>query len=240
MQYIPLYLSYGLTSILVLLLVSKTPFWNINLDVEFKKPWREFTYTLLSCFGIIILGQLYTAGIRLNSSNTFYESINQLLIFSPALLLIALRHKNTVSVWIEFEKAHWKILTGIGLAVSAIFIYSRIGSDKTFLEIITETYSLKNFDYLVQVLCEDIVIAMLFIRLKAATSLKTGLITVSLLFALGHAPAMLAKGFPLEEFYSLFLDAGLGVFMIYTIYRTKDILWFWMVHFAMDMMQFYA
>jgi membrane protease YdiL (CAAX protease family) len=83
-------------------------------------------------------------------------------------------------------------------------------------------------------------IAMLFIRLKKATSLKTALIVVASLFAAGHIPAMISKGFPIEEFYSLFLDAGLGFFLIYTINKTKDILWFWMVHFAMDMMQFYA
>jgi hypothetical protein len=240
MQYLSLYLSYGTVALIVLLISNKTSFWRSDKIIEFESPWKEFGYVFLSGLGILGIGQLYMAGIRLPSGQPILEAINQVLIFSPAILLLMLRHKSLSTAWIDLDRAHYKILTGLGLAVTAILIYSLVGSERTFLAILLDTYSPKNFAHLVQVLCEDILIAMLFIRLKKATSLKTALIVVASLFAAGHIPAMISKGFPIEEFYSLFLDAGLGFFLIYTINKTKDILWFWMVHFAMDMMQFYA
>jgi len=229
-----------LVAVLVLFINHKTSLWQTDRVIEFEKPWKEFGYVFLSGLGVIAIGQIYIAGIRLPSSIQVLEAINQILIFSPAILLLILRHKSFDSAWINVENAHLKILTGLGFALSAILVYSAVGSDRSFFEILIGTYSPKNFPHLIQVLCEDILIAMLFIRLKKATSLNIALVVVASLFAAGHIPAMISKGFPLEEFYSLFLDTGLGFFLIYTINKTKDILWFWMVHFAMDMMQFYA
>ncbi len=240
MQYLSLYISYGTVALLVFLINNKADLWNSDCSVEFESPWKEFGYVFLCGLGIIAIGQMYMAGIRLPSEFPVQEAINQLFIFSPAILLLAFRYKSFNSAWIELKNAHQKILTGLGLAVTAILIYSLVGSEHSFLDILFGVYSPKNFPHLIQVLCEDILIAMLFIRLKKATSLKIALIAVASLFAVGHIPAMISKGFPLHEFYSLFLDAGLGFFLIYTINKTKDILWFWMVHFAMDMMQFYA
>ena len=240
MQYLSLYISYGFIALLVLLIQKRTNYWDTETSINFDKPWKEFSYVFISGIGVILIGQLYMAGIRFPSDVIVFESINQLLIFSPALLLLFFRYKDSATAWIELKNSPRKILLGLSLALIAIFIYSLVGSERSFLAIIKDTYSFTNIPHLVQVLLEDILIAMLFIRLKKATSLNLALIVVSSLFAAGHIPAMISKGFPISEFYGLFLDAGLGLFLIYTINKTKDILWFWMVHFAMDMMQFYA
>ena len=240
MQYLSLYVSYGTVAILVLFINQKTSLWNSDSAIEFLKPWKEFAYVFLSGLGVLVIGQLYIAGVRLPSNIPVLEALNQLFIFSPVILFLLLRHKNFSTAWIKLGNAHLKVLTGLGLSIVAILIYSLIGSDRSFIAILSDTYTFKNFPHLIQVLFEDILIAMLFIRLKKATSLKVALISVAVLFAAGHIPAMISKGFLLEEFYGLFLDTGLGFFLIYTVNKTKDILWFWMVHFAMDMMQFYA
>lgn len=240
MQYISLYLSYSVVSLIVLFAVRKEIIWKSESNIEYEHPAREFLYVFLAGIGIIGIGQIYMAGIRLPQDFILLEAINQIFIFSPILLLLFIRHKNLSSAWVVPDRALLKISAGLVLAVIAIFIYSLVGSEKSFMDILIDTYSPKNFAYLIQVLLEDIVIAALFIRLKKTTSLKTALILVSVIFAAGHGPAMVSKGFPIEEFYSLFLDAGLGLFLCYTLNKTNDILWFWMVHFAMDMMQFYA
>ena len=240
MQYLSLYVSYGVVAILVIILLQKSNIWDSETHNDFEKPWLEFLYLIGACFVVIGIGQLYVADIKLPSHNPILESVNQLLIFSPVLILLFSRHKNLNSAWIDTTNISLKLLSGLGLAVIAVLIYSIIGSEKSFLTILFDTYAFENLGYLVQVLLEDIVIAALLLRLLKATSLKITLIIVPALFALGHVPTMIAEGLALEEFYSLFLDAGLGFFLCYTILKTRDILWFWMVHFAMDMMQFYA
>lgn len=240
MQYIGLYLSYGIIAAIVLFLTQRVKIWESESVIEFEKPLKEFFILLSSIAGVLVLGQLYMADIRFNSANPLLEAINQFLIFSPAVILLLIRHKGLATAWISPHNAHFKLLVGLALAITGIFIHSVTISDHSFFHILKETYSFKNFPHLVQVLLEDILIAALFIRLKKATSLRTALIIVSSLFAAGHIPAMISEGNPVQEFYSLFLDAGLGFFVIYAIDKTKDILWFWMVHFAMDMMQFYA
>jgi hypothetical protein len=51
---------------------------------------------------------------------------------------------------------------------------------------------------------------------------------------------MLSGGATLGSFAHLVLDAALAVGIFSVLQRSGDIWWFWMVHFAMDMMQFYA
>jgi hypothetical protein len=97
-----------------------------------------------------------------------------------------------------------------------------------------------NLDEAVQVLLEDLVIAVLYVRIAAAMGQARAVVLVAVLFAAGHIPTMLAQGASVTELASLFLDTGLGVAVIMTLQRSRDILWFWVVHFSMDMLQFAA
>jgi hypothetical protein len=58
------------------------------------------------------------------------------------------------------------------------------------------------------------------------------------LFALAHIPALISAGATASEFISLLADCGLGILVLGTVWRSRDILWFWLVHFFMDMTQF--
>ena len=62
---------------------------------------------------------------------------------------------------------------------------------------------------------------------------------VAALFAAGHVPGMLASGAGVAELIPLILDAALGVGILLVLNRSADIWWFWCVHFAMDMTQFF-
>ena len=130
---------------------------------------------------------------------------------------------------------------GIGIALFAILIFTmvRTGSD-SFLQVTSRTYHYQNLQHMVQVFMEDITIAYLFIRIRAALGLRGAIFLVAALFAAGHIPAMISEGYSFGELGSLLLDAALGDGVLYTVQRSIDVLWFWCIHFAMDMMQFYA
>jgi hypothetical protein len=51
---------------------------------------------------------------------------------------------------------------------------------------------------------------------------------------------MLAGPVSAGDITGLVADAGLAVIVLHFLQKSSDILWFWWIHFAMDMMQFYA
>jgi hypothetical protein len=76
--------------------------------------------------------------------------------------------------------------------------------------------------------------------MRSALGLTRSIIIVAVLFAAAHIPAMLSGGAGLMEITGLALDAGLAIVVLFFLQRSADVWWFWWIHFAMDMMQFYS
>ena len=211
---------------------------------SFQKPWLEVVLAIVSAIGVLLVGQLYSRGWLIPALKSFEpltEALNQMLIFSPIFLLLAVRHHPLSSAWLPMDKVWARLIIGLTLALLAILAFTvvRTGSD-SWLTVVSRVYHPKNFGFLVQVLLEDITIAVLFVRFRAVFALRVVIILVGVLFAAGHIPALLAMGATFSELSSLVLDAGLGITILAVVQRSADIWWFWCVHFAMDMMQFYA
>jgi hypothetical protein len=97
---------------------------------------------------------------------------------------------------------------------------------------------------MVQIFLEDFAIALLLSRLSAALGPKYfigAIVAVSILFPLGHLPSNLEAGVPILQALANLAVDGILVFVIgLFLYRSKDFLWLFPIHFAMDMMQFYS
>ncbi|AHG89172.1 hypothetical protein J421_1635 [Gemmatirosa kalamazoonensis] len=122
------------------------------------------------------------------------------------------------------------------LAIAAFTTARPIGG--AWGAVVSRVYRPANLAILAQVLLEDVSIAILFVRLRAALGLRTTVALVAVLFAAGHVPTLLATGAAASEVARLALDAALGVGVVSVLQRSADVWWFWQVHFAMDMMQF--
>jgi hypothetical protein len=126
------------------------------------------------------------------------------------------------------------------LALLALFLYALVRTDLlAWPELVAQTYQPRHVSYLVQVLLEDISIAVLFVRFRAAVGLRGTLLFVATLFAAAHIPGLLANGVATRDLVALLGDVGLGVLALAVLYRSRDVWWFWMVHFALDMTQFF-
>lgn len=205
-------------------------------------PWAEVGWALVAAVATIAVGQAYTRHWLFHPSGSLaplIESVDQALIFSPFLLLLLLRRQPPSSAWIRTDRILARILIGLALALLAIrvFLIVRAGHDG-FLAVVARVYSLGNLGYAVQVLLEDIAIAILLVSLGAALRLKWAVLLTAALFAAGHIPALLTTGAPLRELANLVFDFGLAAGAIAALQRSADIWWFWCIHFAMDMMQF--
>lgn len=210
--------------------------------IIFVHPWRELGFALLGGLGILLMGQLWTRGIRLPESGFFgplLGSINQALIFAPILLVVVLRRQPWSTAWLPRPRIVVRLLVGLLIATLAVLAYSllRQGADAPWL-LVGRIWRYGHLDELVQVLLEDLTIAVLFVRLAAAIGPRWATVTVACLFAVGHVPAMVSQGATLTELAGLLRDAGLGVAVILVLQRSRDVLWFWCLHFCLDMTQF--
>lgn len=244
-HYHALVIGYGVALIGWFLAVRVIPsLWPQREASSFSQPWFEVLWAIVSVIGVLLVGQLYTRGWLLPDLGSFeilIEACNQILIFSPILFLLAIRRHPLSSAWLPVDKVWTRLAIGLTLALIAIFAFTiaRTASD-SWLMVVPRVYHPKNFGLLVQVLLEDITIAVLFVRFRAVLGLRVVIALVAVLFAAGHIPALITSGATLHELSSLILDAGLVVAVLSVVQRSADIWWFWCVHFAMDMMQFYT
>jgi hypothetical protein len=208
----------------------------------FVRPWREFGIALVGVVGILAVGQLWSRGIRLPEEGPLGPiagAINQTFIFAPLLLVVVLRRQSWATAWLPRRRIAVRLLLGLVLASLAVSTYSalRAGADAPWV-LWGRIWRYEHFDEMVQVLLEDLTIAILFVRLAGAIGSRWATVIVACLFAAGHIPVMLSHGATWNELGGLLRDAGLGVAVILVLQQSRDVAWFWCIHFCLDMTQF--
>lgn len=239
-HYFYLYPAYG-TALLGYHIYTRQKHLPKTNKVSFAKPWLEFVLALCAAVFTIGIGQLYMAKLLLPTLvdfRWFTESINQLLIFSPFIGLLLIRRHTIQTAWIPQKKRLVSILVGFLLALFALVIFFLSKYKELRLDWFLEIYTAKNLPHLVQVFFEDFAIAIVLCRLIVWIGTKWAIVFVAFLFAAGHIPAMLANGISLYGFVPLLFDMLLGIVVLGVVARSKNFLWFWMVHYALDMTQF--
>jgi hypothetical protein len=242
-HYPPLVVAYLVALggwLLASLLLPKV--WPGGTAPDIAKPWREFGFALLGAIGILMMGQLWTRGIRLPEQGALgpvLASINQLLIFAPILLVVILRRQSWTSAWLPRPRILWRLLIGVVLAALALTVYSllRKGAPAPWV-LLGRIWRYEHSDNMVQVFLEDVTIAILFVRLAAAIGKRWATVVVACLFAAGHIPVMISNGGTWIEAAGLLRDAALGVAVILVLQRSRDVVWFWCIHYCLDMTQF--
>lgn len=245
-QYLGLYAAYASAGLGWLVIQSRAPgLWPGDAERRrlFKRPWIELVYALAAAIGIVLVGQLYQAGIRLPTTGPLgmlAECVNQALIFSPMILLLVLRRQRLATAWLPRKGVPQRLLVGVCLSLVALLVFLLAhGKAAAFLPAVQGIYNPRHIGKAVQVFLEDMTIAILMCRLSAAIRhpwVAAGI--VAILFAAGHIPAVLSADGALAELVGLVFDALLGLFVIRLLQRGADIWWFWCVHFTMDMTQF--
>lgn len=218
--------------------------WPARRAETWQSPGREFGLAVLAALAVVGVGQLYQRGWLLSGAGNrgaLLDNVDQVLIFAPMLLLLALRRQSLATAWLPLDRVWARLAVGLLLAVSALFAFVlAVASPDLWPDLMKSVYQGPNARYALHVLLEDLSIAILFVR--AAAALKRPWLValiVAFLFAAGHIPGALTDGAGLAELLPLLLDVGLGVFVLLVVSRSADIWWFWCVHFALDMTQFW-
>lgn len=221
---------------------------NIGSSFPQQSSWRGLIILFGAGVVTLLIGRLYSAGMLIPPFTLgkirIGESINQLLIYSPFLVYATLLIRKKGEIWLPVDKWQNRILTGLVLSGVAVLTFTVLSNKRDIGSVLTDVYNIKNFHFAIQIFLEDLLIAMLLAAFNRAVGNRgtlIGLVVVSCLFAYGHLPSKLEEGTGLiTAMTDLTFDALLGIGICYSILRSKDFLWFWPIHFAMDMMQFYS
>lgn len=244
-HYAALVVSYGAALAGWLLIHRLWPgLWPAAEPASFAHPWRATGAALLGVVGVLLVGQLYVRGWMLPEAgilSPIFGAVNQIAIFAPVVLVLVIRREPASSAWLSRDRLPARIAAGAGLAILALGVYTLIRAEAdTLPTVLGRVLRYGHLDEAVQVFLEDITIAILFVRFSAAIGPVKATGLVALLFAAGHIPAMLAGGADWMQVALLTRDVLLGVAIITVLQRSRDVVWFWFVHFAMDMSQFRA
>jgi len=212
--------------------------------IGFERPAREFGLAMAAVVCVLLIGQLYIRDLLLPSTGraaALLESVNQIAIFSPLLLLLVIRRQSPRTAWLTRSRVVERIGLGIALALVSVAVFVAFRAEsRPLVHVLADSFAPRNSPHLVQVFLEDVSIAIIFVRLRAWIGTGWSIGLVAALFAATHIPAMLAGGAALADLQTLVLDATLAVGILAVLQRVRDIGWFWWVHFAMDMMQYHA
>jgi len=243
-HYIYLYAGYGV-ALLCWFVVSnylklgKSILAQGDDHINFKRPWLEFIFSIIAVVCVILVGQLFVRG-WLFEGGVIADSINQILIFTPIVLLLPIRRQSWQTALFPRKGKLFSVLIGFGIAVISLIVFMVLKghNGNGILKNLLFIYHYDNLDVLVQVFLEDFAIAVVLYRLIQCIGLKRAVIVVAVLFAAAHIPAMVANGVSAENFIGLLFDTVLGILILRTLYSSRNFLWFWMIHFAMDLTQF--
>jgi hypothetical protein len=216
--------------------------WKPEERIYFNKPYLEFAFSIIAVFAILGIGQLYIRSLLIpNDGNILVDALNQFIIFSPVFVLILIRKQSLATLWLPKSRVVIRLLAGLLIALFSVVTYWLTRSGANGLgNILINIYHYQNISHLVQVFMEDVTIALIFVRLSAWIGNKWSILLVAVLFAAGHIPSLVTNGTTFIELGSLIIDALLGVLVLTAVSKSKDIWWFFMVHFAIDMTQFYG
>jgi hypothetical protein len=243
-HYAALLLSYAVALLAMSAIARRAPqLWPAPEAAGFAHPWRELAWALVAVAAVLVIGMLYSRGWLLPATakhRPALDAVNQVVIYAPLLLLLAWRGHGLDTAWLPRHGVLARVAIGLGLAWLALFAYAlaRPGPG-AWPRLVAEVYAPSHISHLVQVLLEDVSIAILFVRLRGAMGRRWTLLLVAVLFAAAHVPGMLAGGADASSLWQLAGDVVLGVLALTLLQHLRDVWWFWMVHFALDMTQFF-
>ncbi len=211
--------------------------WPEPGPADIQRPWRSLIWVLAGLAATLGLSRLHAHGFMLvvpGIAGAVAAAVEQLIIFAPVLL---------VPHWLDERETRWlprgriwlRVLIGLALAELALLAYAAPHGLDAWWAATAETFDPWNWPYLVRVFCQDVAVAILFLRLRAVMGHEWAVALIAAGFAVAQLPAMGAIDG--EALVRLVIDGGLGAVVLVIAARSADLWWFVWVHFAMDTMQ---
>lgn len=235
------YVSAGIT---MLMLIKYKPGWWAKGIVVVKpaRKYLDFALSVGAAACIFLTGWLYNHNYLLPESRqkghfSITWCINNLIIFSPIFIILKIRNQPLSSIYLSCKETGKKLLWGILLSFFSCSLYlllmGRVNELAIFFgnDLFLPHY-LENFP---AVFLEGVAVIFVFTRFKNMTGSFIAILTASVLFAASHVPSGIANGSSFVTISIFFVfNTLLPSFILFSVIKTKDIIWIGIVHYCMD------
>ncbi len=239
--FLPVLLGYGIPCLLWYLLSKYKPsVWPIITIEKPEKPGRDLIYGLLAVFGILGIGQLWSAGLLIpypsskGTMSVIVHWLNNLIIYSPVFIVLFLRKQSLHTIFLGFKDVPVKLVFGglsaiVGVELYMVFNGGHAGT------ILTKGLDYENIRNFLPVFLEGVALAFLFVRLKWTVGLKWAIAIPAILFSLAHIPRAINEESPLDVILiDSVLTALVTVVVFSTTAKSRDIIWLGVLHYFLD------
>lgn len=203
--------------------------------------YLDFGLSAVAVLLILFFGQLYRMGWLLSTKgNSWLHElawlIDNLIIYSPIFLILALRRHSTQTIFLSGEAWPKKVALGLGLGIPSVLLFLGLrGELSQFGSILAGAIQFRRLVNFVPVFLEGIAVAFLFVRLRWIIGIWLAILVPALLFGLAHIPGQLQEGYSLWAIgIFLLLNTGVVTAVLYVVQYSQDILWIGLVHYLLD------
>jgi len=214
--------------------------WPPPTESESNRPWLDLALCVAACAGILAIGQVYRAGWLLPTGDSWQGrlgwTVDNLIIYSPLALMLLTRRQSAETMYLSAAALPQKIVLGLLLGLLAVACYLTVrGEQQQFGEVLSQALAASSLVNFLPVFLEGVALAYGFVRLRWAIGTTAAVLVPGLIFALAHVPRQIAGERTLAEMAAFFaFNAALVPAILYTVHRSRDVIWIGIVHYLMD------
>ncbi len=238
---LPLVMCYGVICGMWFLFDRLGWLWKITPIKAPEKPRLEFLLAIFAAIAVLGIGRLYAFGWLLPSpDDEIWAGIswmfNNVIIFSPLWLMVVIRKQSLNTILISKDDLIKKAIFGLAVSLLGILIFIGLRNEwGRFPEMLSHAVTFKSLINFPAVFFENVGLAFLFVRFRWAVGAKWAIVIPAIIFAIAHIPGSVAEGDPWSHILSFaILTSSLTVMILYTAYRSRDIIWLGFVHYLVD------
>ncbi|MHC4219828.1 MAG: CPBP family glutamic-type intramembrane protease [Planctomycetota bacterium] len=214
--------------------------WPQRPPLRTDHKWRDLAMVLVATVLVLGLGQVWRAGWLLPEPDGWWGDVvwqvNNLIIYAPVFLVLAHRGQSPETVYLSVNGLPVKLAAGLLLGLLGVVVFLALRGELGRLPGVALSAvrgeNLRNF---LPVFLEGVVLAFAYVRLRWAVGQWPALIAPGLLFAAAHIPRQLESGLGVPEMAAYFaVTAGVAGAVLYTLERSRDVVWLGIVHYLMD------
>jgi len=204
------------------------------------RPVLDFLLTLAAAAGILLWGSVYRHGWLLPTGPTAVGRVawmvDNLIIFSPIAAVLWMRRQGTETIFLSAHRWLEKILLGLGLGVISVSIYLALRGEQSELpQVLAASVAPDKLVDFLPVFLEGVAVAFGFVRFRWLVGMIPALVVPSAVFAAAHIPGQLADERTMATIVAFFLfNTSLAAAILWTVQRSRDVIWLGMVHYLMD------
>ena len=204
------------------------------------RPVLDFALAVAAAGGILLLGAVYRQGWLLPAGGGWlgrsFWIVDNGIIYSPIAAVLAVRRQGLETIFLSSHRLVEKTALGLGLGVLAVSLYLALRGELAQLAgCLVGALAPERLASFPAIFLEGVALAFGFVRFRWLVGTAAALAVPCALFAAAHVPGQIADERAVWEIAAFFLfNTSLAAAILWTVQRSRDVIWIGIAHYMMD------